>query len=128
MQQITALGILCLLGYIVYMIVHRSTIEHWGTRVLLLFVLGLVVCCLAASRDGLDKTIQYTIDQSTQPGLFSLMSIPTIVGCIGAFMIVISFIGTCLTHQQSMKEFWFYMMSSGIVLKVIVVETFRLLV
>ena len=43
-----------------------------------MFVLtyGLVICCFAAARDGLDKTIQYTIDGSCNPGIFSLVSVP----------------------------------------------------
>ena len=51
---------------------------------------GLVICCFAAARDGLDKTIQYTIDGSCNPGIFSLVSVPNIVGCIGAAIIMIA--------------------------------------
>ncbi len=50
---------------------------------------GLVICCFAAARDGLDKTIQYTIDGSCNPGIFSLVSVPNIVGCVGAAIIII---------------------------------------
>lgn len=125
---ITTLSVLCLIGYMVYTILHRSTIHYWGRRTVLLFILGLIICCLAATRDGLDKTIQYTIDQSCLPGLFSLISIPNIIGCIGAVLIMISLIATPLSHSQSMRAFWFYMMTSGIMLKVIIIEISRIIV
>ena len=125
---LTTLSILCLIGYIIYTIIHRNAIHYWGRRTLLLFVVGLIICCLAASRDGLDKTIQYTIDQSCLPGLFSLISIPNIVGCIGALLIIISLIATPLCHSQSMRAFWFYMMTCGIMLKVIIIEISRIIV
>lgn len=51
---------------------------------------GLVICCFAAARDGLDKTIQYTIDGSCNPRIFSLVSVPNIVGCVGAAIIMIA--------------------------------------
>lgn len=124
---ITTLSILCLIGYIVYTISHRNNIQYWGRRTLLLFIFGLIICCLAATRDGLDKTIQYTIDQSCLPGLFSLISIPNIIGCIGAALIIISLIATPLCHTQAMRSFWFYMMTSGIMLKVIIIEISRMM-
>ena len=53
----TTLMILALLGYIGFSVWNRGNIACWGRRTLLLLVFGLVVCCFAAARDGLDKTI-----------------------------------------------------------------------
>ena len=64
----TTLMILALLGYIGVSVWNRGNIACWGRRTLLLLVFGLVVCCFAAARDGLDKTIQHTIDGSCAPG------------------------------------------------------------
>lgn len=124
---VTTVMIIILLGFIGYSIWNRNIITFWGRRTLLLFVFGLVICCLAATRDGLDQTIQCTIDGSCAPGLFSLISIPTIIGCIGAAMIIIAFIATPITKSQHMRAIWFYFMSSGILLKVIVIEFMRIL-
>ena len=124
---VTTVMIIILLGFIGYSICNRNIITFWGRRTLLLFVLGLVICCLAATRDGLDQTIQNAIDGSCAPGVFSLISIPTIIGCIGAAMIIISFIATPIAKSQHMREIWFYIMSSGILLKVIVIEMSRIL-
>lgn len=124
---VTTVMIIILLGFIGYSIWNRNIITFWGRRTLLLFVLGLVICCLAATRDGLDQTIQCTIDGSCAPGLFSLSSIPTMIGCIGAAMIIVAFIATPITKSQHMRQIWFYIMSSGILLKVIVIELARIL-
>ena len=81
---ITTLMILCLLGFIGYTIFQRANILYWGRRTLFVLVFGLVICCFAAARDGLDKTIQHTIDGSCAPGIFPLLSIPNLIGCISA--------------------------------------------
>ena len=124
---VTTVMIIILLGFIGYSICNRNIITFWGRRTLLLFVFGLVICCLAATREGIDQTIQCTIDGSCAPGLFSLVSIPTIMGCIGAAMIIVAFIATPITKSQHMRQIWFYIMSSGILLKVIVIEIARVL-
>lgn len=124
---VTTVTIVVLIGFIGYSIWNRNMITFWGRRTLYLFVLGLVICCLAATRDGLDQTIQHAIDGSCTPGMFSLVSIPTIVGCIGTTMIIIAFIATPITQSQHIRQIWFYVMSSGILLKIVVIEFFRVL-
>ena len=57
----TTLMILALLGFIGWSVFNRVNISCWGRRSVLLLVFGLVVCCFAAARDGLDKTIQHAI-------------------------------------------------------------------
>ena len=54
----TTLMILALLGFIGYSVINRVNIQCWGRRSAALLVFGLVICCFAAARDGLDKTIQ----------------------------------------------------------------------
>lgn len=123
----TTLMILAMLGFIGYSVFHRANIEYWGRRSAILLVFGLVVCCLAAARDGLDKTIQHTIDGSCAPGLFPLVSIPTIVGCVGALLIIIAAIATPIAKTQKMREVWFYVMSGGTMLKIVTMEITRIL-
>lgn len=124
---VTTLMILSLAGFVGYSISNRGNINFWGRRSLFVLIYGLVICCFAAARDGLDKTIQYTIDGSCDPGIFSLMSIPNIIGCVGAAIIIIAAIATPLAKSQHMREIWFYVMSGGVVLKVAVVEIARLI-
>ena len=123
----TTLMIFALLGFIGYSVFDRANIEYWGRRSAILLVFGLVVCCFAAARDGLDKTIQNAIDGSCAPGLFQLVSIPTIVGCVGALLIIIAAIATPIAKTQQACEVWFYVMSGGAVLKIVTMEIARII-
>ncbi|WP_276747263.1 hypothetical protein [Ruminococcus champanellensis] len=123
----TTLMILALLGFIGYSIFHRVNIQYWGRRSVILLVFGLVICCFASARDGLDKTIQHTIDDSCAPGLFPLISIPTIVGCIGALLIIVAAIATPIAKTQQARQVWFYVMSGGAMLKIVTMEIARII-
>ena len=123
----TTLMLLALLGFDGYSIYDRNNTQYWGPRSALLLTFGLVVCCFAAARDGLDKTIQHAIDGSCAPGLFPLISIPTIVGCVGALLIIIAAIATPIAKTQKMREAWFYVMSGGAVLKIVTMEIARII-
>ena len=123
----TTLMILAMLGFIGYSVFHRANIEYWGRRSAILLIFGLVVCCFSAARDGLDKTIQHTIDGSCAPGLFPLVSVPTIVGCVGALLIIIAAIATLIAKTQKMREVWFYVMSGGAMLKIVTMEIARII-
>lgn len=123
----TTLMILVLLGFISWSVRNRTSIQYWGRRSIVLLVFGLVICCFAAARDGLDKTIQNVIDGSCAPGLFPLVSIPTIVGCVGALLIIIAAIATPTAKTQKVREARFYVMSSGAVLKIATMEIARII-
>ena len=123
----TTLMTLALLGFIGCSVYNRASIQYWGRRSALLLVFGLVICCFAAARDGLDKTIQYAIDGSGAPGLFPLVSVPTVVGCIGALLILVAAVATPIARTQQAREVWFYLMSGGAVLKILTVELARII-
>ena len=124
---VTTLMILSLVGFVGYSISSRSNINFWGRRSLFVLIYGLVICCFAATRDGLDKTIQNAIDGSCNPGIFSLVSVPNVIGCVGAIIIIIAAIATPLAKSQHMREIWFYVMSGGVMLKVAVMESSRII-
>ena len=123
----TTVMLFALLGFIGWSVLNRTSIQYWGRRSIVLLIFGLVVCCFAAARDGLDKTIQHTIDGSCAPGLFSLVSVPAIVGCVGALLIIVAAIATPIAKTQKMREVWFYVMSSGAVLKIATMEIARII-
>ena len=123
----TTVMILALLGFIGYSVFNRANIECWGRLSVILLIFGLVICCFAAARDGLDKTIQHAIDGSCAPGLFPLISIPTIVGCIGALLIIVAAIATPIAKTQQARQIWFYVMSGGAVLKIVTMEIARII-
>ena len=123
----TTLMTLVLLLFIAVTAATRASVQFWGRRTLIVLVLGLVICCFAAARDGLDKTIQHAIDGSCAPGIFPLLSIPTVIGCAGALLIVVAAVATPIAKSQQTREVWFYLMSGGVVLKTATVELARLL-
>ena len=123
----TTLMLFALLGFVGYSIYDRDNIQYWGRRSALLLTFGLVACCFAAARDGLDKTIQHAIDGSCAPGLFPLVSVPTIVGCFGALLILLAAVATPIAKTQKMREAWFYVMSGGTVLKIVTMEIARII-
>ena len=124
---VTTVMILALLSYIGYSFINRTNIQYWGRRSLLLLVFGLVICCFAAARDGLDKTIQHAIDGSCTPGIFPIVSVPTIIGCIGALLIIVAAIATPIAKTQRAREIWFFLMSGGAVLKIVTMEIARII-
>ena len=123
---ITTIMLLILVWFIGGSIANRTNINYWGRRSLFLLVYGLTICCFAAARDGLDKTIQNTIDGSCAPGVFPLISIPNLIGCIGAAIIIIAAIATPIAKSQHMRQIWFYVMSGGITMKILVMEIARI--
>ena len=123
----TTILLLALLGFLGYSVWQRDSIFYWGRRTLFVLIFGLIICCFAAARDGLDKTIQHAIDGSCPPGLFPLVSVPTLIGCVGAALILIAAIATPIAKSQGLREVWFYLASAGVVLKILTVEISRLL-
>lgn len=124
---VTTVMLLALLGFMGYSIINRANVQYWGRRSLFLLVFGLVVCCFAAARDGLDKTIQSAIDGSCAPGLFPLVSLPTVIGCIGALIIIVAAIAMPIAKTQRAREIWFFLMSDGTVLKIVTMEIARMI-
>ena len=121
------LMIAALLGVIGWTVWNRDAVQFWGRRSAFLLVFGLVACCFAAARDGLDKTIQHAIDGSCGPGIFPLVSIPTAAGCAGAALILLAAVATPLAKTQHARQIWFYIMSGGTVLKILTMEISRIL-
>ena len=123
----TTVMLFALLGFISWSDIYLTRIHYLGRRSSVLLVFGRVVCCFAAARDGLDKTIQHTIDGSCAPGLFPLVSVPVIAGCVGALLIIVAAIAAPIAKTQRMREVWFYVMSSGAVLKIATMEIARII-
>lgn len=61
-----------MLGFIGCSVWGRTSIPYWGRRGIVLLVFGLVICCFAAARDGLDKTIQHALMAAAHRGCFHL--------------------------------------------------------
>ena len=123
---VTTLMIAGLLGFVGWSAFNRDNIAFWGRRSAFLLIYGLVVCCFAAARDGLDKTIQGAIDGNCEPGIFRLVSIPMVVGCAGALLILVAAVATPIAKTQHARQIWFYLMSGGATLKILTMEIARI--
>lgn len=119
--------ILAILVYIGYSVINSNSVQFWERRSAIVLVFGLVICCFAAARDGLDRTIQHAIDGSCEPGIFGLISVPTVIGCVGALLIIVAAVATPISKSQHMREIWFYIMSGGALLKILTMEFARII-
>ena len=119
--------ILAILVYIGYSVINSNSVQFWGRRSAIVLVFGLVICCFAAARDGLDRTIQHAIDGSCEPGIFGLISVPTVIGCVVALLIIVAAVATPISKSQHMREIWFYIMSGGALLKILTMEFARII-
>lgn len=123
----TTIMILAILVYIGYSVINSNSVQFWGRRSAIVLVFGLVICCFAAARDGLDRTIQHAIDGSCEPGIFGLISVPTVIGCVVALLIIVAAVATPISKSQHMREIWFYIMSGGALLKILTMEFARII-
>ena len=123
----TTILVLVTTAFVVESIVNRNNIHVWGRRTAILLILGLYICTMAATRDGLHLTIQHAIDGSCDPGIFPLISVPNILGCVGALVIIVSGVMTPFVRSQNTREILFYMMSGGMGFKVLAVEICRII-
>lgn len=124
----TVLLVFLMLIFIGFNYVKRNEINHWGMRILILFVAGLYTCVYAATRDGFHLTVQNVIDGSTSQGLFSLGSLQSILGSILGIFIVICCIISIFINKQSTRQFLFFLISGGIMSKVILIELSRIII
>ena len=129
----TTVMILALLGFVGYSVFHCVNIQYWGRRSAILLVFGLVICCFAAARDGLVLVAAIELAIFINQGIpyFTGTVIPfvspTIIGCIGALLIIVAAIATPIAKTQKMREVWFYVMSGGAVLKIVTMEIARMI-
>ena len=124
----TTILLFVLLGFLGDSRCQRQNMVLLGRMPLFVPPSRLLLGCFAAARDGLDKTIQHAIDGSCAPGLFPLVSVPTLIGCVGAALILIAAIATPIAKSQGLREVWFYLASAGVMLKILTVEISRLLI
>ena len=70
---VTTISIIGLLAFVGYSLWNRADIQFWGRRSLFLCFYGLLICCFAAARDGLDRE-DYLNKPQTQQAVSYLQS------------------------------------------------------
>ena len=53
--------ILLVWAFIALTLIRYKSVEFWGRRVAILSLLGLVVCCFVATRDGYHMSVQASL-------------------------------------------------------------------
>ena len=100
----------------------REEINYWGRHIFILFAWGEYICIEAATRDNFHLTVQNAIDGITNPGLLPLISFPTIVGMMGAAVVIISGIICLFIRNQSTKRKFCYIVMAAIIIKIVIIE------
>lgn len=128
-NAITIVTTVLTVGLIVYLIstvLRRESIQFWGRQTLLVFFWGLLVCCLAATRDGYVGSVQYLIDGTMQPGVIGVFSVPGIIAMVCGGLIFLSGLLSIFIHGQNVRQVLYYVMSGSIIAKILTVEITRI--
>lgn len=115
-------------AFIVLTLIRHKTIEFWGRRVAILALLGLIVCCFVATRDGYYLSVQASIDASVAAGLFTITSVQSLLCCIGGAVIAFSSITSIFVKNQKYRKAMFFVLGCVIIFKTIVIEVSRWMV
>lgn len=118
--------LLCVMtAFALYSFVRRDAIQAWGIRTLLMLLLGLSLCCAAAMRDGYHLSVQHAIDGSVAPGLFTVQSLPSIVG--GVLALVAVMCATLSIFLREARQALFFVMSGSLLCKMVFIEASRII-
>lgn len=113
------------IGYIIYTAIHHKRIEHWGRRVGLFALYGLVLCCFVATRDEYYLSVKASIDHTTQAGLFSVESIQSTLCCIAGGVIAFASLSSIFIRNQKYRKIMFFILSSVMIFKTVLIELSR---
>lgn len=122
--SLSTILVVMMMAYICITIKNRKDIKHWGKRVIILGMIGLVVCICVVMRDQYYLSVQASMDSSLQEGLFGIKSLQsTLCSLLGGL------IGMCLMMTIFMKrhrQYLFYGLSVLVTLKVTIIELSRI--
>jgi hypothetical protein len=124
---LSTLFLLAMLVFIGYTFEKHKSINKWGRKIAILALLGLVVCCLVAVRDGYYLSVQASFDNKAAAGLFTLDSIQSTVCCIGGAIIAFSSLITIFVRNQKYRKVMFCVLSATIIIKMLIIEISRIL-
>lgn len=114
--------------YIIYTAIKQKQIEHWGRRISLLALFGLLTCCFVATRDSYYLSIQASFDTEVTAGLFKIDSLQSTLCCIGGAIIAFSSLSSVFIKSQKYRKAMFFVLSAAIIIKILIIEISRWLV
>ena len=110
----------------IYAFVRREKLTHWGWLTAFTLALGLCICVAAATRDGYHLSVQYAIDASAMPGLFTVTSIQSMVTCTLAAIIVLCGVLSIFLKHKKARQTLFFILSASAFFKVLIIEISRI--
>lgn len=125
---VSTLMVCAVIFYIIYTAVKHKQIEHWGKRIALLALFGLVTCCFVAARDGYYLSVQASLSTAIKAGLFKIDSIQSTLCSIGGAIIAFSSLSSIFIKSQKYRKAMFFVLSLAIALKILIIEISRWLV
>ena len=125
---VSTLMVCAVVFYIIYTAVKQKQIEHWGRRIALLALFGLLTCCFVATRDDYYLSVQASFDSAVTAGLFKIDSLQSTLCCIGGAIIAFSSLTSIFIKSQKYRKAMFFVLSAAIILKIIIIEISRWLV
>lgn len=114
------------IAYIIFTAITNKRYSHWGRKIALLALFGLVLCCFAATRDGYHLSVQASFDETVEAGLFTIDSLQSTLCCIGGGIIAFSSLSPIFVKNQKYRKVMFFLLGAVIILKAIVIELSRL--
>jgi hypothetical protein len=128
-NAVTVISTILVLGVLIFSIitiVKQKKINHWGRRVALLFVLGLLVCIFVAIRDNYHLSVMSMTNPNIAPGVFTAESIQSALCCLGGAIIAFCAISSIFIRRQGYLKTMFFILSATIILKTLVIEISRI--
>lgn len=125
----TVISTILMFGVLIFSIktiINQKKINHWGRRVALLFVLGLLVCIFAAIRDNYHLSVMNITNPNIAPGVFTAESIQSTLCCLGGAIIAFCALSSIFIRRQGYLKTMFFILSATIILKTLVIEISRI--
>lgn len=100
---VTAISTILVIGVLIFSImtmIKQKEINHWGRRVALLSVLGLLVCIFVATRDNYHLSVMNMTNPNIAPGVFTADSIQSTLCCLGGAIIAFCSISSIFIRRQ----------------------------
>jgi hypothetical protein len=125
----TVISTILVLGVLIFSIktiINQKKINHWGRRVALLFVSGLLVCIFVAIRDNYHLSVMNITNPNIAPGVFTAESIQSTLCCLGGAIIAFCSLSSIFIRRQGYLKTMFFILYATIILKTLVIEISRI--
>jgi len=126
LSAVSTLLIIAISLYAAFQYNRRKDVSGWGARLLILVASGLLLCIIAAIRDGYVLSVTAAASGG-ETGLFAVDSIQSTIACAAGGVIAIVAGSSLFIRNYKYRRMAFFIVSGLFVFKLILVEASRLL-